>query len=116
MVKRASGRVPAAEVKEGSAEHLDFDDETFTCVFSIAALHHWADRDGGIAELMRVLVPGGAFYLVDGELKPGKDGHGLTPEEAESLAREIDASHGTESRVDKLRAGRSHYLVIAGSK
>jgi SAM-dependent methyltransferase len=43
MVSRASKRVPAAEVKVGSAEEIPFPDEAFTVVINVSSFHHWAD-------------------------------------------------------------------------
>ncbi|HEY5889187.1 MAG TPA: class I SAM-dependent methyltransferase [Acidimicrobiia bacterium] len=116
MVIRASRRVPSAVVKEGSAEAIPFDDEAFTAVWSIATFHHWADRDTGLGELFRVLAPGGAFYLVEGELKPGKKGHGLTKDSADDIAQAISADFGVPCRAERLAVRRSKYFVILGSK
>ena len=116
MVARASKRVPSAVVKDGSAEAIPFDDEAFTAVWSIATFHHWADQDLGLKEMLRVIQPGGAFYLVEGELKPGKSGHGLTPEDAEAMSRKISNDFEVPCRVEKLKAGRANYLVITGSR
>lgn len=116
MVARASRRVPEATVKEGSAEDIPFDDGAFTAVWSIATFHHWADRDTGLKEMLRVLAPGGAFYLVEGELKPGKKGHGLTKDSADAIAATISADFEVPCRVERLDVRRSKYFVILGSK
>ena len=115
MVKRASKRAPAAVVKEGSAEKLDFDDRAFTAVWSISAFHHWADRVRGIEEMMRVIEPGGSFYLVERELDPGKSGHGMSRVDARKVADEIRTTHEIDTNVDVLAAGRLDYLVITGT-
>ncbi len=116
MVARASKRVPSAVVKEGSVESLPFDDGEFTAVWSIATFHHWANREGGLKEMLRVVKPGGAFYIVEGELKPRKtDGHGLTRNDAEIAALKIIDDFAVPARVEELKAGRDAYLVIFGS-
>lgn len=115
MVARASKRVPTATVKEGSAEAIPFEDDAFTAVWSIATLHHWSDRDGGLKEMLRVLSPGGAFYLVEGDLKPGKSGHGMSLADAEAVALKIINDFEVPCRVETLKAGRDKYLVIYGS-
>jgi ubiquinone/menaquinone biosynthesis C-methylase UbiE len=116
MVKRAAKRVPKATVREASAEALPFDDNSFTAVWTIAAFHHWADRSGGLAEMLRVLAPGGAFYVVERELKPGGSGHGLSRKEGQQVASRITEDHGVTARVDNLKAGRHTYVVITGSR
>lgn len=115
MVGRASKRVPTATVKEGSAEAIPFDDDSFTAVWSIATFHHWADRDAGLKELFRVMAPGGAFYLVEADLKPGKSGHGLTPDAAKETTAGITETFNVPCRVEKLKVGRRDYVVIVGS-
>lgn len=116
MVARASKRVPSAEVKEGSVEDLPFGDEEFSAVWSIATFHHWADREAGLREMLRVLKPGGAFYLVEHEMKPGKHGHGLDPDEAAETAIKLTHEHEVPCRVDLLKVGRKTFQVIVGSK
>lgn len=115
MVSRASKRVSSAVVKEGSVESLPFDDDAFTAVWSIATFHHWADRKAGFKEMFRVLAPGGAFYLVEGELKPGKSGHGMSVVDAEAMTLHIINDHEVPARFEKLEVDRHKYLVIVGS-
>ena len=47
------------------AERLPFGDSTFDLVVSTVSFHHWADQRQGIAEVARVLSPGGTFLLAD---------------------------------------------------
>ena len=114
MVKRASSRLPFATVVEGSAEDLEFADGLFTHVWTISAFHHWADARKGIEEANRVLAPGGQLLIVERKLKDGKTGHGISRQDADSLAETL-AEHGfNDSQVETLRAGRSNYLVVSG--
>jgi len=59
MVAAARARGIAAE--EGSAESLPFPDQTFDAVFSNAVLHWVRGQDSMMAEVCRVLRPGGRF-------------------------------------------------------
>ena len=43
----------------GDAEHLDFPDDSFDLVYSWGVLHHSPDTPKAIAEVWRVLKPGG---------------------------------------------------------
>jgi ubiquinone/menaquinone biosynthesis C-methylase UbiE len=43
------------------AERLEFEDASFDAVFSFGVLHHVADPDRALAEIRRVLRPGGTF-------------------------------------------------------
>lgn len=48
-----------AEVREGDAENLPFEDHTFDLVYSWGVLHHTPDTRRAFAEATRVLRPGG---------------------------------------------------------
>ena len=62
---RSLGSFPAVRVRRGSAERLPVRDDWATLALSINAFHHWADPKGGLAEVRRVLAPGGRLVLVD---------------------------------------------------
>lgn len=47
----------------GSAEHLPFVDASFDCVFSTGVIHFWAYPAGALAEVRRVLRPGGTSQM-----------------------------------------------------
>ena len=50
---------------QGEAEHLPFADASFDCVMSRLAFHHFADPKVVIAEMRRVLKPGGRLVIID---------------------------------------------------
>jgi ubiquinone/menaquinone biosynthesis C-methylase UbiE len=56
------GRV---DFKEGSSEHLPFDDRTQDFLVSTGSLHHWADPELAFDEIHRVLKPGGQMLIFD---------------------------------------------------
>ena len=62
---RTLGRGRAVRVRCGAAEALPVPDGWATRVVSINAFHHWEDRRRGLAEVRRVLGPGGRLVLVD---------------------------------------------------
>jgi SAM-dependent methyltransferase len=57
----AATRARGIEAREGNAEALPFADQSFDAVFSNAALHWVRDQDAMMAEVHRVLKPGGRF-------------------------------------------------------
>ena len=115
MVERAQARVPAADVKVGWAEELPFPDDRFTVVINISSFHHWADGEAGLMEALRVLAPGGKLHVVEAKLGDGSDGHGLSPQEAESLAAKLLELGFAESNVDQMKPGwRNMYFVVTG--
>jgi ubiquinone/menaquinone biosynthesis C-methylase UbiE len=54
---------------EGVAEDLPFEDATFDLVTAYSVLHHLADHRPALAEVARVLRPGGVFYV---DLEPNR--------------------------------------------
>jgi len=76
MIKRARasvGRlgagVPAPTFVVGDVAALPFADGSFDTVVSTLSLHHWADPAAGLAEIARVLRPGGRALVWD--IRPG---------------------------------------------
>lgn len=61
----AAGR---ASFHLGSAERMPFTDASFDRIFSIGVIHFWTDPDIALAEVRRVLRPGG--FLLMGCLAP----------------------------------------------
>ncbi len=115
MVERAARRVPSADVRVGSAEEIPFPDDAFTVVINVLSFHHWADRDAGLREIIRVLAPGGRLHIVEGALRAGKDGHGLNPTDAELVAARLAELGCAETEVDIMRPGRRfRYVVVSG--
>ncbi|MGI9517413.1 MAG: class I SAM-dependent methyltransferase [Pirellulaceae bacterium] len=53
---------------EGNASSIPFPDESVNTIISIAAFEHYADVEGFLAEVARVLAPGGAAYVSSGGL------------------------------------------------
>jgi ubiquinone/menaquinone biosynthesis C-methylase UbiE len=47
------------------AARLDFPDASFDTVFIANSLHHLADLPGALAEITRVLTPGGHFIVLE---------------------------------------------------
>jgi ubiquinone/menaquinone biosynthesis C-methylase UbiE len=63
--ERAADLGRPADLHEGDAEHLPFTDASFDTVVCALALCTIPDPATAIAEMRRVLVPGGSLLLVD---------------------------------------------------
>lgn len=115
MVARASRRVPEAEVRVGSAENIPFPEDSFSVVANISSFHHWADREAGLRDILRVLAPGGRLYIAEGVLSEGKDGHGLSPADADLLAVKLVELGYAKTQIERIKPRRRHeYLVVTG--
>ena len=76
------------EIVAGSAEAIPLPDASATVVWSITAVHHWADRAAGLAEARRVPAPGGRVFLVERLSPPDARGHqrfGMTEAQLDRL-------------------------------
>jgi ubiquinone/menaquinone biosynthesis C-methylase UbiE len=82
------------------AEQLgDIQSESVDLVFSAFTLHHFNDREAGLSEIRRVLLPGGTFFVWDrapGTMFP----YGTRVEELNLLATGF-------SKFERLETGRT---------
>ena len=86
MIQRASAnahRTTDAETQQptfvvGDVAALPFPDKSFDMVVSTLSLHHWADPTAGLAEIGRVLRPGGRALIWD--FRPGLPFHRNLPD------------------------------------
>jgi len=112
MVERAARRVPGAEVREGSAESIPFEDDRFTAALAVSTYHHWADPEAGLAEVRRVLAPGGRLLILERKLKKSS-GHGIDATGADRVAQMLTDHGYVSAAVDTVRLGRVDYLTVS---
>ena len=91
-------RPPAGELAWlcAGAASLPIPENEVTACWSIASVHHWAELDESIAEIRRVVAPGGVFVAMERRTRPGATGnasHGWTPQQAETFASML-VDHG----------------------
>ncbi|WP_338849004.1 class I SAM-dependent methyltransferase [Massilia sp. W12] len=63
--QEAQRRACRLSLRQGQAERLPFADASFDLVASRFSAHHWEDVPAALAEVRRVLKPGGQCILVD---------------------------------------------------
>jgi SAM-dependent methyltransferase len=68
-VRSATGGRHSPSFLVGDVASLSFPDGSFDLVVSTLSMHHWADPSAGLAEIARVLRPGGRSLVWD--LRPG---------------------------------------------
>jgi ubiquinone/menaquinone biosynthesis C-methylase UbiE len=111
-----AGLRPAVTVVDGAAEHLPLPDGSATVAWAVASFHHWSDPDAGLAEVGRVLAPGGRLLIA--ERLAGQRGwfrgHALTWEAAEGLAAKVGRAGFAEVAVTRHQVGRRQLVVVAG--
>lgn len=65
MISIARSQYPEMQFSAGSAEHLDFPDNTFDAITVCCAFHHFTNPELFVKEARRVLKPGGNLYIAD---------------------------------------------------
>jgi ubiquinone/menaquinone biosynthesis C-methylase UbiE len=103
---------------DGAAERLPVGDGEATVVWTLASVHHWIDVDAGLAEVRRVLRPGGRFLAMERRVRAGATGlasHGWTPPQADAFADLCRAAGFVELRVEEHPSRRGGALCVLGS-
>lgn len=72
LLPLAAGRDPRARVLHGSAEHIPLADQSVDVVHARFAYFFPPGCDAGLAEVMRVLRPGGTLVVVGNDLRAGQ--------------------------------------------
>ncbi len=102
----------------GRAENLPLADHAVTVAWSVSAVHHWGDVPAGLAEIHRVLRPGGRVLLAERLLRPGarRAAHGFTRARADELVRDLAAAGFAGVSVQDLTAGRRTMVIVRGHR
>ena len=81
---------------EGPAEKLPLESGSARVVLAINSLHHWDDPGAGLPEVMRVLAPGGRFFIGDEEAEGGAWSHAEGELSDPVYLRRLVERHGFE--------------------
>lgn len=103
-------RVTGADIQIGTAEKLPYDDGTFTAIWSIASMHHWEDRDAGLAEQAAKLAPGGRLLLAERLL--ARPGHGITADQTADVIATLNRLGYAGIQTSRHPYGRKTLQVI----
>lgn len=104
---------------QGSAEDLPLPDGSATVVWSAATVHHWEDVTAGLAEVRRVLSPGGRFLAIERRVRPGATGlasHGWTDQQAVTFAEHCRSAGFDDVHIEKPTRGRHVFQVVKASQ
>jgi ubiquinone/menaquinone biosynthesis C-methylase UbiE len=115
LARALTGNRPGITWAEGTAEDLRQPDGSATVVWSLATVHHWTDVTAGLAEVKRVLAPGGRFLAIERRVRPGATGlasHGWTDQQADSFAAQCRAISFKDVSVERHTAGRRTACVV----
>jgi ubiquinone/menaquinone biosynthesis C-methylase UbiE len=112
-------RGPRVDWREGAAEALPLPDGSATVAWSVATIHHWADVERGLAEVHRVIEPGGRFLGLERRVTPGATGHGShgwTDEQAEVFADACRAAGFTDVTVETVDTNHGPSLAVRAKR
>jgi ubiquinone/menaquinone biosynthesis C-methylase UbiE len=108
-----------ASWRSGTAESLPVDDASVDIAWSLSTVHHWNDIERGLAEVRRVLVPGGRFLVTERRTEPNATGHrshGWTTDQADAFAATCAAADFTVIEVSTHTPRGVPTLVVQGTK
>lgn len=97
----AAGRV---DLRRGSVEELPWEDGAFDRVYAVNSVQVWPDLDAGLAEVRRVLRPGGRLVLTVGQPRWAKDAETIR-RMGETTARRVGAAGFSEVELEVRRIG-----------
>jgi ubiquinone/menaquinone biosynthesis C-methylase UbiE len=103
--KRAAEIGRQADLREGDAHNLPFDGGSFDTVVCTFSLCNIPDVDRAVAEMERVLRPGGRLVLVD-HIRSGSKPVFWVQKLIEFFSKRIDGDHMTRRPLDQVRDHR----------
>jgi ubiquinone/menaquinone biosynthesis C-methylase UbiE len=120
QMRRVAGwRTPASlqarvRVLDGTAERIPLEDGTATVVSAVASFHHWADPEAGLAEVHRVLRPGGRVVLAERLARPGGwfRHHAMTWEQGQRLVAQAERAGFSDVTAGSHALGRGRVLAV----
>jgi ubiquinone/menaquinone biosynthesis C-methylase UbiE len=114
-LRRIPDRLRAAiTVTDGTAEELPLEDGSATVVWAVASFHHWTDPDAGLAEVRRVLEPGGRLLIAERLARPGGwfRHHALTWEQGQDLVAQVERAGFSDVTAGRHPLGRVQVLAV----
>lgn len=119
MVEQASNRNRDAvqrglvDLRQGSAEHIPFEDSQFDTVFAINSYHLWNNQSAGLREVARVLKSGGKLVIIE---QPPERVHeaSLMQTRADVIAKEMTQAGYTSVTVHIENLNRGWTAFITG--
>lgn len=109
FVAALRARLPAVDVRAGTAEHLPYDDGAFDAALAQLVVHFMSDPVAGLREMGRVTRPGGVVAACVWD----HDGGGSPLSICWSAAHDLDPAVVDESGLAGARAGHLEQLCAA---
>jgi ubiquinone/menaquinone biosynthesis C-methylase UbiE len=110
---------PAIRRVDAVAQSMPLDYDSVDLAWSISTVHHWPEFEGGIAEVARILRPGGRFVVVEKTSPPeatGPASHGWTLAQGETFAALCTDAGFVPVQVAETQRGRRHFVTVCATK
>lgn len=114
LARRRSRNLRGVRFEVGDAAELPLDDDSVTIAWAIATYHHWPDQQAGLAEIRRVLAPGGRLLIGERRLRRA-GGHGLSADDADATAAVLRDLQYRDVTVQSRRLRLATMLVIVAT-
>lgn len=112
IANRRARRLGNVSFRVARAEELPFGDGCFDVAWSVHSTHHWGELKAGLAEVRRVLRPGGRLLIV--ERSDADRPWGISVEHAQMLANLLAGLGFAEASVAEQTLGSAReYLITA---
>ena len=116
MLALAARRAPGALLLPASVEAIPLPGDTVDVAWAVGSYHHWPDTAAGLAELHRVLRPGGRVFVVERATTEHSHGpmakHAITPVRAERLTTDLATAGFVDATVETAQVGRTQFLLV----
>ena len=110
---RAAIRQGRVEIRQADAARLPYPDGNFTRAGSLNSLQFWASPQDGLAELYRVLEPGGRVAVVLMARSDDPPGPGIPPWMEETVDRVQAAGFARPEVASQAFGGVVHHALLA---
>jgi ubiquinone/menaquinone biosynthesis C-methylase UbiE len=118
VARRTTPRPLDVRFLEGVAEALPIEGDTASIVWALATAHHWADLDRALAEMRRVVRPGGRVVVIERRTKAGATGlasHGWTTTQADAFVDRLRELGFESCRVEEHDTRRRHLVGVVAT-
>ena len=111
------GKLINLKFKKGCAEKIPVANKSFTKVIAINSLHHWQDYKKGLIEVVRILCPGGSFFISNDIVDGDTCGHGDGPlEKPEHIISIIQKTGFIDISLEKYYNEETGIYLIGSKK
>ena len=118
LARRLTRSSTSVTYLDGAAEALPLEDASATVAWALATVHHWPELDPALAEVARVLAPGGRFAAIERLTRAGATGHashGWTHDQADTFAELLDGAGFADISV-AVHPGRRRLVSVRGHR